>query len=172
MTVTLPKEMADKKVVCVYIDDNGHMSKVEGQKNADGTYTFVTGHFSTYAIMAEEEADAAIAAQTEAIKNIKIKLTSKQVKTKSGKKGIKITWTAAAGDKTLDGVEVFRSKEKNKGYGTKAFFTSTKGGNKGSYINTKSLKKGTRYYYKVRGYVLVNGEKVYTDYSTKAWRTA
>ena len=172
VTVTLPKEMADKKVVCVYIDDNGHMSKVEGQKNADGTYTFVTGHFSTYAIMAEEEADAAIAAQTEAIKNIKIKLTSKQVKTKSGKKGIKITWTAAAGDKVLDGVEVFRSKEKNKGYGTKAFFTSTKGGNKGSYINTKSLKKGTRYYYKVRGYVLVNGEKVYTDYSTKAWRTA
>lgn len=172
VTVTLPKEMADKKVVCVYIDDNGHMSKVEGQKNADGTYTFVTGHFSTYAIMAEEEADAAIAAQTEAIKNIKIKLTSKQVKTKSGKKGIKITWTAAEGDKVLDGVEVFRSKEKNKGYGTKAFFTSTKGGNKGSYINTKSLKKGTRYYYKVRGYVLVNGEKVYTDYSTKAWRTA
>ena len=171
VTVTLPKEMADKKVVCVYIDDNGHMSKVEGQKNADGTYTFVTGHFSTYAIMAEDEADAAIAAQTEAIKNIKIKLTSKQVKTKSGKKGIKITWTAAAGDKVLDGVEVFRSKEKNKGYGTKAFFTSTKGGNKGSYINTKSLKKGTRYYYKVRGYVLVNGEKVYTDYSTKAWRT-
>ena len=171
VTVTLPKEMADKKVVCVYIDDNGHMSKVEGQKNADGTYTFVTGHFSTYAIMAEEEADAAIAVQTEAIKNIKIKLTSKQIKTKSGKKAVKVTWTAAAGDKVLDGVEVFRSKEKNKGYGTKAFFTSTKGGNKGSYINTKGLKKGTRYYYKVRGYVLVNGEKVYTDYSTKAWRT-
>ncbi|MCI6853773.1 MAG: LamG domain-containing protein, partial [Firmicutes bacterium] len=85
VTVALPKAMADKKVVCVYIDDNGHMSKVEGQKNADGTYTFNTGHFSSYAIMAEEEADAAIAAQKEAIKNIKIKLTSKQVKTKAGK---------------------------------------------------------------------------------------
>ena len=171
VTVALPKAMAEKKVVCVYIDDNGHMSKVEGQKNADGTYTFVTGHFSSYAIMAEEEADAAIAAQKEAIKNIKIKLTSKQVKTKSGKKGIKITWTAAAGDKTLDGVEVFRSKERYKGYGTEPFYTSTKGGNEGSYINTKSLKKGTKYYYRVRGYVLVDGQKVYTDYSTKAWRT-
>lgn len=171
VTVALPKAMAEKKVVCVYIDDNGHMSKVEGQKNADGTYTFVTGHFSSYAILAEEEADAAIAAQKEAIKNIEIKLTSKQVKTKVGKKGIKITWTAAAGDKTLDGVEVYRSTERYKGYGTKPFYTSTKGGNEGSYINTKSLKKGTKYYYRVRGYVLVNGEKVYTDYSTKAWRT-
>ncbi|MGN0721726.1 MAG: pectate lyase-like adhesive domain-containing protein, partial [Anaerovoracaceae bacterium] len=56
VTVALPKAMADKKVVCVYIDDNGHMSKVAGQKNADGTYTFNTGHFSSYAIMAEEEA--------------------------------------------------------------------------------------------------------------------
>ena len=171
VTVTLPKAMADKKVVCVYIDDNGHMSKMEGQKNADGTYTFNTGHFSSYVIMAEEEADAAIAAQKEAIKNIKIKLTSKQVKTKAGKKAVKITWTAAAGDKVLDGVEVFRSTERYKGYGTEPFYTSTKGGNKGSYTNTKSLKKGTRYYYRVRGYVLVNGQKVYTDYSTKAWRT-
>ncbi len=171
VTVALPKAMADKKVVCVYIDDNGHMSKVAGQKNDDGTYTFNTGHFSSYAILAEEEADAAIAAQKEAIKNIEIKLTSKQVKTKSGKKGIKITWTAAAGDKVLDGVEVYRSTERYKGYGTEPFYTSTKRGNEGSYINTKSLKKGTRYYYRVRGYVLVDGQKVYTDYSTKAWRT-
>ena len=65
VTVALPKAMAEKKVVCVYIDDNGHMSKVEGHKNADGTYTVVTGHFSSYAILAEEEADAAIAAQKE-----------------------------------------------------------------------------------------------------------
>ena len=171
VTVALPKAMADKKVVCVYIDDNGHMSKVEGQKNADGTYTFVTGHFSSYAIMAEEEADAAIAAQKEAIKNIKIKLTSKQVKTKAGKKAVKITWTADAGDKVLDGVEVFRSTERYKGYGIESFYTSTKGGNTGSYTNTKSLKKGTKYYYRVRGYVLVDGQKVYTDYSTKAGRT-
>ena len=171
VTVALPKAMADKKVVCVYIDDNGHMSKVAGQKNADGTYTFNTGHFSSYAIMAEEEADAAIAAQKEAIKNIKIKLTSKQVKTKAGKKAVKITWTADAGDKVLDGVEVFRSTERYKGYGTEPFYTSTKGGNTGSYTNTKSLKKGNKYYYRVRGYVLVDGQKVYTDYSTKAWRT-
>lgn len=170
VTVTLPKEMADKKVVCVYIDDNGHMSKVEGQKNADGTYTFVTGHFSTYAIMAEEEADAAIAAQTEAIKNIEIKVSTKLDATKAGKKGIKVTWKTADGKK-LDGVEFFRSVKKNSGYGKKAFFTSKKAGTTGYYLNTKSLKKGTRYYYRVRGYVLVDGQKVYTDWSNKGIRT-
>ncbi|MGN0714092.1 MAG: hypothetical protein ACI4LJ_09920 [Anaerovoracaceae bacterium] len=51
VTVAVPKDMADKKVVCVFIDENGRMSKVKGQKNEDGTYTFVTGHFSTYALM-------------------------------------------------------------------------------------------------------------------------
>ncbi|MGN0720379.1 MAG: leucine-rich repeat protein [Anaerovoracaceae bacterium] len=173
VTVSVPvdKELATKKLVCVYIDDNGHMSKVKGQMNADGTFTFTTGHFSTYAILAEEEADAAIAEQKEAIKNIGIKLTSKQVKTKSGKEGIKITWTAAAGDKTLDGIEIYRSTERYKGYGTKPFYATKNGKTEGYYINTKSLKAGTRYYYRVRGYVLVDGQKVYTDYSNKAWRT-
>lgn len=173
VTVSVPvdKELAKKKLVCVYIDENGHMSKVKGQLNADGTFTFTTGHFSTYAILAEEEADAAIAEQKAAIKNIDIKLTSKQVKTKSGKKGIKITWTADAGDKTLDGIEIYRSTERYKGYGTKPFYATKNGKTEGYYINTKSLKAGTRYYYRVRGYVLVDGQKVYTDYSNKAWRT-
>ena len=170
VTVALPKAMAEKKVVCVYIDDNGHMSKVEGQKNADGTYTFFTGHFSTYAILAEEEADAAIAEQTEAIKNIEIKVSTNLDATKAGKKGIKVTWKTADGKK-LDGVEFFRSVKKNSGYGKKAFFTSKKAGTTGYYLNTKSLKKGTRYYYRVRGYVLVDGQKVYTDWSNKGIRT-
>ncbi|MCI7619646.1 MAG: fibronectin type III domain-containing protein, partial [Firmicutes bacterium] len=170
VTVALPKAMAEKKVVCVYIDDNGHMSKVEGQKNADGTYIFFTGHFSTYAILAEEEADAVIAEQTEAIKNIEIKVSTKLDATKAGKKGIKVTWKTADGKK-LDGVEFFRSVKKNSGYGKKAFFTSKKAGTTGYYLNTKSLKKGTRYYYRVRGYVLVDGQKVYTDWSNKGIRT-
>ena len=34
--------------------------KVSGVKNADGTYTFTTGHFSTYAVMTAEEADKVI----------------------------------------------------------------------------------------------------------------
>lgn len=33
------------------------MHKVDGALNKDGTYSFTTGHFSTYAIMSEEEAN-------------------------------------------------------------------------------------------------------------------
>ena len=58
--------MKDKKVVCVYIDDEGVYHKVDGTKNVDGTYTFCTGHFSAYAILAAEEADKILAEQEKA----------------------------------------------------------------------------------------------------------
>ena len=53
------------------------------------------------------------------------------------------------------------------GYGKKPIFTTKKN----KYTNN-SVKSGTKYYYKARGYVIINGEKVYTDWSKKAIRTA
>ena len=106
------------------------------------------------------------------LSNLNLIARSSVVTTKNGKTGIKITWKEADGKSIhFDGVEIFRSTRRYKGYGTKPFFISTRGTNAGYYINTKDLKEGTRYYYKVRGYVLVDGQKVYTDFSTKAWRT-
>ncbi|MGN0713646.1 MAG: hypothetical protein ACI4LJ_07670, partial [Anaerovoracaceae bacterium] len=165
VTVNVPKSLQGKKLVCVYIDDNGYMHKVEGTLNADGTYTFNTGHFSTYALMDEGEAEAAIEAQKEAVKALKPTLRSSQVKTKSGKKAIKLTWKGGE-DIQLDGIEIYRSRKKSNGYGKKPFYTTAKT----SYLNT-SVKAGKKYYYKVRGFVTIDGEKVYTQYSTKAWRT-
>lgn len=165
VTVNVPKSLSNKKLVCVYIDENGLKHMVDGQLNADGTYTFTTGHFSTYAIMSEEDAEAAIAEQKEAVKAVKFKLRSQIVKTKSGKKAIRITWTNPT-DIKFDGVEIYRSTKKNTGYSKKPIFVSKSG----KYTNT-SVKTGKKYYYKVRAFVTIDGEKVYTDYSYKAYRT-
>ena len=69
----------------------------------------------------------------------------------------------------FDGVEVYRSTKKNSAYAKKLVLSSQK--NEGNtYINT-AIKKGKRYYYKVRGYVTIDEEKVYTAYSNLAYRT-
>ena len=91
---------------------------------------------------------------------------SKVITRKSGKKVIRLTWTAPDGV-DVDGYEIFRSTKKNSGFGTKPYFETTST----SYTNTKNLKPGKIYYYKVRAFVVINGERVYTDYSMKAFRT-
>ena len=106
-------------------------------------------------------------AQINAVKSIDkeiFKAKSKYSKLK-GKRAIKLTWNVPKGMK-FDGFEVYRSTKKFSGYGKTPYFTTTKT----SYINSKGLVKGKTYYYKVRAFVIINGEKVYTDYSTKAFR--
>ncbi len=104
------------------------------------------------------------------VKATTIKLSSKRT-TLKGKKAIKLTWKLT-GDRgitreDLDGFMVHRSMKKNKGYGTKPFYKTSKL----SYTNSKSLKNGKSYYFKVRGYVKVDGKTYYTQWSNKAWRT-
>ena len=91
---------------------------------------------------------------------------SKVIIRKGGKQVIRLTWTAPDGV-DVDGYEIFRSTKKNSGFGTKPYFETTNT----SYTNTKNLKPGKIYYYKVRAFVVINGERVYTDYSMKAFRT-
>ena len=173
VTVALSAALKDKEVVCVYIDEKGNYTKMEGRKNADGTYTFTTGHFSTYAIMTAEEAEKVIAEQQTA-NDVKIKSGVQATTIKassSAKKGsITVKWKKSNGYKA-DHYQVFRSTKKNSGYGTKAFYT-TKTGTQKSYKNTKGLKKGTRYYYKVRGVRTIDGKKIFTKWSNKAIRIA
>lgn len=89
---------------------------------------------------------------------------SAQVKMKNGKKAIRLTFINNH-DISFDGIEVFRSLKKNSGYGTEPIFTTTND----KYYNT-AIKKGTRYYYKARGYIEYKGVRYYSGWSAKAWR--
>ena len=91
-----------------------------------------------------------------------LKITAKS----TAKKGsITVKWTVK-GEADIDGFEVWKSTKHSKGY-KKAFTTTKK-----TYKNSKGLKKGSRYYYKVRAYKVVDGKNVYSDWSNKAYRVA
>ena len=85
----------------------------------------------------------------------------------TAKKGsITVKWTVKGDTTAVEGYEIWRSTKKNSGFSK--FFTTTKT----TYKNTKSLKKGTRYYYKVRAIAHVDGKKITSDWSNKAYRIA
>ena len=92
-----------------------------------------------------------------------LKITAKS----TAKKGsITVKWTVKGDATDIDGYEIWKSTKQSKGY-KKAFTTTKK-----TYKNSKGLKKGTRYYYKVRAYKVVDGKKITSDWSNKAYRKA
>ncbi len=150
VTVKLNDALAAKPVVCVYIDDHGTYHKVKGVKNTDGTFTFETGHFSTYAVMAEEEADQVIAEQTNSVKNMVDELSLKAKTKKNAKGNIKVTLKVdSEAIKAIEDLgytvtyKFSRSTRAAKGY--KAVL-----GKAGKTYTDKTGKAGKTYYYKAR----------------------
>ena len=150
VTVKLNTVLATKPVVCVYIDAHSTYHKVGGQKNADGTFTFKTGHFSSYAIVAEEEADKVIAEQTAKVEKLVKALSLKARSAKTAKGYIKVNLTVSEDEvKAIEDLgytvkyKFYRSTKKAKGYKAKLEGTGK------TYTNTTG-KKGTKYYYKAR----------------------
>ena len=97
----------------------------------------------------------------EVVETLKITASSK-----AGKGYITVTWKVTGDAAAADGYQIWKSTKKNSGF--KKAFTTTKT----TYKNTKGLKKGVKYYYKVRAYKVVDGKNVYSDWSNKAYRTA
>ena len=169
VTIDLNKELAAKELVCVYIDDNDIYTLVEGVLNADGTYTFTTGHFSEYAVMAKADADKVIADQL----NTLIKEVNLKVRTsKTSKKNIKAVVSGDVKALTDAGYTVkykfYRSTKKASKY------TAAKVKDTNTYINTTG-KKGTKYYYKAKALVYdgdkLVGQTVLTQcrYGVRTW---
>lgn len=143
VTVTVPvsEELAGKKLVCVYIDDNGKYIMMDGALAADGkTFTFTTGHFSTYAILSEEEAKAAIDGQDIS----KASVSGIANKTYTGK-AVTQKLTVKAGDKGLvEGTDYTVSYSKNVNVGVASVKITGKGKYEGSLTKTFKINpKGT-----------------------------
>ena len=84
------------------------------------------------------------------------KVTSLKQKDSYSTSWVQLTWKKLLG---VTGYEVYRATSKNGKYTLVKTLTGT------SYKDTE-LSAGKNYYYKVRAYKIVNGEKVYGDYST------
>lgn len=81
------------------------------------------------------------------------------VKAVAGKGKVTIKWSKKA---YADGYVLYRSTAKTKGFKKVITVSSSRS----SFVNTKGIKAGKKYYYKVRGYAEMNGRRVYTKYSS------
>ncbi len=160
LTIT-PDEGKEVEKVLLNGKDLGAVTEIKGLKTGDKVEI-------TFKDKTSDPSGTLTPAQSKlakGVRNTTIVLKSKL--TKSGK--IRLTWTKSK-DYKLDYLEVYRSTKKNSGYGKKPFFT-TKHGSTVKYLNTKSLKKGKTYYYKIRGVRIIDGKKYYTKWSNKTWKT-
>ncbi len=87
-------------------------------------------------------------------------------KTTAKKGAITVTWSVKRKTSSVDGYEIWRSKKYSSRY--YKIYTTTKK----SYKDNRGLKKGTRYYYKVRAYKIVDGQKITSNWSNRARRIA
>lgn len=96
-----------------------------------------------------------------------VEATTLKASSELGDGYIRVKWKKSYGYK-MDAFEIYRST-KSGIYSEKPLYT-TPNGKWVSYKNTKNLKKGTRYYYKVRGVREINGKNYYTRWSGQANR--
>ncbi|MBQ0041222.1 MAG: hypothetical protein KBS56_04265 [Clostridiales bacterium] len=162
--VDIPEGLTGKKVACLYRDDNGKYTRraVTKQDDVNGFFSFTTNHFSDYIVTEESTAQKMLVNQT----------AEKQKKLKAYANGkIKVSFDKVTYDtelgKRVQTYQIYRSTKKNSGFKKVGTVTNKKKSTKTiTFTNAKKLKKGKKYYYKVRGRVqLANGKYAYTQWS-------
>lgn len=173
ITLEIPNTLLGRELVAVYIGERDRIERFDGKiitkKSADKNgketetkyYSFETDHFSVYALAEKSKVDE----YEKTKKNQKlisgVKKTTVKLSSTASKKKIKLSWKKSKGYK-VDAYEVYRKTSKSGKY-TKVF--TTKKPVSLSWTNSKKLKSGKTYYYKVRGVRTVDGNKYYTKWS-------
>ncbi|MCI5534916.1 MAG: fibronectin type III domain-containing protein, partial [Firmicutes bacterium] len=95
------------------------------------------------------------------------------VKTSStaSKGAMNLTWSSSSAvldidSVQIDGYELWKSTSKSSGWQLLKSTTGQK------FKNTSNIKKGTRYYYKVRAYREIGGQKIYSPWSNVTYKIA
>lgn len=137
-----------------------HIQTITNRKTTQTTITGLKDNTTTkYVISSYKNVSGATyeSAYSQAISaTTKMKTPAISLKTKS--KSVTIAWKKISG---AAGYEVVMSTKKTSGFKSIA---TVKGNAKISYTKSK-LTKNKTYYFKVRAYKMVNGKKVYSDYS-------
>ena len=125
-----------------------HSCKLNTAKLSPRKY-FLTGTMSAWYDGDSEDGPPYLVTGKQVIKLTLKKLTAPtKLKVKAGKKKVTVSWKKAAGAKKY---EVYRSTKKSKGYAKVATTAKLK------ITDKKKLKKGKKYYYKVRAVRTGNG---------------
>ena len=162
---------ADGTKATITVEEGYELADVVLNGVSKGKVTEVTGLKTGDKLVVTAEKQASDGPTKEEIqaqlKDQRLAARSKVVTMKNGKKAVKITWYNENGEMMdFDGVEIYRSTKRYSGFGKAPLFDTEKN----AYYNT-AVKEGTKYFYKVRGYMEFEGEKIYTEYSMKAIRT-
>lgn len=159
----------------VYVSDDGKLTRYK-TKYENGRLMFTATHFSDYAIIYDEtekndteQTQLTDAERIRALKGFKLVARSK-MSWLGNDRSVRVRWFDKngkdLGDFGFDGYEIWRSVKRNTGYGKKPFFVTKK-----EFYHNDRIEAGKKYYYRVRGFITVDGKKYYTDWSLKAWRT-
>ena len=129
---------------------------------------YAAGEVDNFRELALAEAALGLNAEDPAYSVESLKIKARTDKAKKG--SITVRWTVVDGDASaVEGYEIWKSTKHSSGYKKMI----TKSADSDWYKNTKGLKKGTRYYYKVRAIAYTeDGVKVKSDFSNKARRIA
>ena len=165
---------ADDKVATITVDDGYEIADVMLSGVSLGKVIVVKSLKADDKLVVTADKKAAELTKEEILTKLdsyELVARSMACKSPSGKNAIRIRVYDKNGLRTdlFAGIEIYRSIKSNYGYGKKPVFVIKSA--KSYYFNT-AIKSGTKYYYKACGFVIIDGEKYYTDYSLKANRTA